>query len=91
MNSIIEKINWSEGSYWGDPGKFRFRTRIDNYSDASEYEGTTRKIKTSFSLTLHGYLLPDEYPPTAVNTEKFITPKQIILNDSTLDISLIEH
>tara|TARA_Y100001937_G_C7134502_1_gene339256 strand:+ start:1260 stop:4517 length:3258 start_codon:yes stop_codon:yes gene_type:complete len=83
MNSIIEKINWSEGSYWGDPGKFRFRTRIDNYSDASEYEGTTRKIKTSFSLTLHGYLLPDEYPPTAVNTEKFITPKQIILNDST--------
>ena len=83
MNNIIEKINWSEGSYWGDPGKFRFRTRIDNFSDASEYEGTTRKIKTSFSLTLHGYLLPDEYPPTAVNTEKFITPKQIVLNDST--------
>ena len=83
MNNIIEKINWSEGSYWGDPGKFRFRTRIDNFTDASEYEGSTRKIKTSFSLTLHGYLLPDEYPPTAVNTEKFITPKQIVLNDST--------
>jgi len=87
MNNIIEKINWSEGSYWGDPGKFRFRTRIDNFTDASEYEGNTRKIKTSFSLTLHGYLLPDEYPPTAVNTEKFITPKQIVLNDST-DINI---
>jgi len=90
MNSIVEKINWSEGSYWGDPGKFRFRTKIDNYTDASEYEGTTRKIKTSFSLTLNGYLLPDEYPPTAVNTEKFITPKQIVMNDGTdVNISAI--
>ena len=90
MNHIVEKINWSEGSYWGDPGKFRFRTKIDSYTDASEYEGTTRKIKTSFSLTLNGYLLPDEYPPTAVNTEKFITPKQIVLNDSTdVNISAI--
>jgi len=90
MNHIVEKINWSEGSYWGDPGKFRFRTKIDNYSDASEYEGSTRKIKTTFSLTLNGYLLPDEYPPTAVNTEKFITPKQIVLNDSTdINISAI--
>ena len=87
MNNIIEKINWSEGSYWGDPGKFRFRTRIDSFSDASEYEDTSRKIKTTFTLTLNGYLLPDEYPPTAVNTEKFITPKQIVINDST-DISV---
>jgi len=82
MNTIVEKINWSEGSYWGEPGKFRFRASIESFEDASEYEGQ-RKIKTSFSLNLKGYLLPDEYPPTAVNTQKFITPKQIVLNDNT--------
>jgi len=83
MNEIIEKINWNEGSYWGEPGKFRFRATIDSFDDASEYEDTTRRIKTSFSLALRGYLLPDEYPPTAVNTQKFITPKQIVINDNT--------
>jgi len=83
MNEIVEKINWNEGSYWGEPGKFRFRATIDSFDDASEYEDTTRRIKTSFSLSLRGYLLPDEYPPTAVNTQKFITPKQIVINDNT--------
>jgi len=86
MNNIVEKINWSEGSYWGEPGKFRFRSSIESFEDASEYEGQ-RKIKTSFSLNLKGYLLPDEYPPTAVNTQKFITPKQIVINDNT-DINI---
>ena len=38
MNRIIEKIIWSEGSYWGEDGKFKFRTSIDNYTDASDLQ-----------------------------------------------------
>ena len=37
MNKIVEQIIYSEGSYWGEDGKFKFRTKIDNYTDASEY------------------------------------------------------
>jgi len=80
MNSIVEKINWSEGSYWGEPGKFKFRTAIDSFEDTSEYEGNTRTIKTSFSMTLNGYLVPDSFNDV-VTTQKFITPKQIIVTD----------
>ena len=36
MNKIVEQIIYSEGSYWGEDGKFKFRTQIDNYTDASE-------------------------------------------------------
>jgi len=85
MNSIVEKINWAEGSYWGEPGKFRFRTTIDSFEDASEFEDGRRKIQTNFSVTLKGYLLPEQFNP--VNTEKFITPKQVTIeNESELSI-----
>ena len=82
MNNIIEKINWSEGSYWGETGKFRFRATIDSFDDASEFEENRRSIKTNFSVTLNGYLLPDSYPPTADTTEQFITPTQVVMNDN---------
>ncbi len=81
MNSIVERINWAEGSYWGEPGKFRFRATIDSFEDNSEYEENTRNIKTNFSVTLKGYLLPEQFNP--VNTEKFITPKQLLVTNET--------
>ena len=87
MNSIVEKINWSEGSYWGEPGKFRFRCTIDSFEDASEYEGNKRSIKTNFSVTLRGYLVPDSFRDLVL-TQKFITPKQIVISDET-DINIL--
>ena len=86
MNKIVERINWSEGSYWGQPGKFRFRAAIDSFNDASEYEGQ-RKIKTEFSVTLNGHLVPDSFNDI-VTTQKFITPKQIVISDET-DINVL--
>ena len=82
MNGIIEKINWSEGSYWGEEGKFKFRANIDSFEDASEFDSNIRNIKTNFSVTLNGYLLPDAYPPTADTTQQFITPSQLTMNEN---------
>ena len=31
MNKIVERINWSAGSYWGEPGKMRFKTNIESW------------------------------------------------------------
>ena len=50
MNSIIEKVNWSEGSYWGEDGKFKFRANIDSFEDASEFDSNIRNIKTNFLI-----------------------------------------
>ena len=81
MNSIIEKIIWSEGSYWGEDGKFKFRTSIDNYTDASEVSvNSERLIKTNFSVTLKGYLIPEEFN-NIVTTQKALTPKRILIGD----------
>ncbi len=63
MNSIVEKINYSDGAYWGEPGKMRFRTQIESFSDASQIEGE-RLIKTTFSVNLNGYILPEHLTTT---------------------------
>ena len=76
MNAIIEKLIYSEGSYWGEDGKFKFRTQIDNYTDASEINvNSERIIKTTFSVTMNGYLLPEEFSKV-VTTQKQLTPKE---------------
>ena len=81
MNKIIERIIWSEGSYWGEDGKFKFRTTIDNYTDASEFTvNSERLIRTNFSVTLKGYLIPEEFN-NIVTTRKSLTPKRILIGD----------
>ena len=81
MNKIVEKIIWSEGSYWGEDGKFKFRTQIDNYSDASEVSvNSERLIRTNFSVTLNGYLIPEEFNKV-LTTQKTLTPKRILIGD----------
>lgn len=76
MNKIVEKIIWSEGSYWGEDGKFKFRTTIDNYTDASEVSvNSERLIRTNFSVTLNGYLIPEEFN-RVLTTQKTLTPKE---------------
>jgi|TARA_B100000085_G_scaffold40785_1_gene33942 hypothetical protein len=81
MNSIVEQIIYSEGSYWGEDGKFKFRTKIDNYTDASEVSANTeRLIRTNFTVTLNGYLIPEQFSEV-VTTRKELTPKKIIIND----------
>jgi len=87
MNTIVEKINYSDGAYWGEPGKMRFRTRIDSFSDASQVDGE-RLIKTTFSVTLNGYILPETFNGKTT-TQKYLTPKKLIMRESA-DTTLID-
>ena len=81
MNQIVEKINYSDGAYWGEPGKMKFRTQIESFSDASQVEGE-RLIKTTFSVNLYGYILPERFN-NASTTQKYLTPKKLIIREST--------
>ena len=52
-NKIVEAINYSSDSYWGDPEKFKFMARIDTFANNVEVsQGTNRMVKTTFGLDL---------------------------------------
>ena len=77
MNAIVEKVVYSDGAYWGDPEKLRFRSRIESFTDATEVGDTERLVRTNFTVTLRGYLLPEGNFDHRSTTQKFITPKKL--------------
>ena len=83
MNKIVEKIVYSDGAYWGDPDKLRFRTRIDSFTDATEISDVERLVRTNFTVTLRGYLLPEGNFEHRATTQKFISPKKVIFGTET--------
>jgi len=79
MNTLVEKINYTDGAYWGEPGKMRFRTRIESFTDASEMDAQERLIKTTFAVQMMGYIIPEEFN-NFVTTKRQLTPKRLIFN-----------
>lgn len=60
MNKLIEALNFASNSYWGDPNSFKFLTKMEAFTDAQTYDyGEDRVVKTTFNMTLNGYLIPD--------------------------------
>jgi len=86
MNKLIERINWSAGSYWGEPNKMRFRTNIDSYTDATEVADKERVVRTEFSITLRGYLIPEAFNELAGphTSQTYLTPSQLIVSNETV-------
>ena len=83
MNKIVEKVVYSDGAYWGDPDKMRFRTSIDSFTDATEVSDVERLVRTNFTVTMRGYLLPEGNFDHRSTTEKFISPKKVVFGTET--------
>ena len=83
MNKIVEKIIYSDGAYWGAPDKLRFRSKIDSFEDATEISDVERLVRTNFSVTLRGYLLPKGNYDHRSTTRKFLTPKKLSFGSET--------
>ena len=83
MNKIVERVVYSDGAYWGHPEKLRFRSNIDSFTDATEVSDVERLVRTNFTVTLRGYLLPKGNFDHRSTTQKFITPKKLVFGTET--------
>lgn len=87
MNKLIEMINYSSDSYWGDPEKFKFNARIDTYNNTTEVaQGDNRVVKTNFGLTIQGYLVPDSLNKklASENMQKTYTKSQVLFGSEVV-------
>ena len=82
MNKLIESINYSSDSYWGDKEKFQFNTKIDQFNNTTELTvGDNRIVKTTFGLKLQGYLVPDSINKELTQqSSKFFSKSEIKFN-----------
>lgn len=60
MDKLIESLNYASRSYWGDPTRFHFYSDISTFEDNTTLNvGEDRLVRTNFTLTLNGWLIPD--------------------------------
>jgi hypothetical protein len=84
LNKLIEAFNYASDSYWGDPEKFKFRARIDSFATPVEIvQGGERTVKATFSLKLHGYIVPETTQKDLSVLKKFHNKTQTVFNVET--------
>ena len=90
-NSLIEAIEYASDSYWGDFRRWHFRTRIDTFAVTNIVEqGNDRAARTTFTMTLNGYLIPDTVNKQLANEDLLYSPAQVVFGlETTNDLVTI--
>ena len=85
LNKIIEAVNYSSDSYWGDPERFKFMAMIDQFTNINELSNDDgRIVRANFTLKLQGYVVPDNVQKKLKEQNtRFFSKAQIVLNQST--------
>ena len=87
MNPLVETFVEHSHTYWGSSTDYRFLSKIDSISDASEMDlAGERFVKSNFTLSTQAYLLPEE-------TNSLVTDKMSQLRKvSTIQkVSFVEN
>jgi hypothetical protein len=89
MDKLIESLNYASRSYWGDPNRFQFYSDISSFEDNTTFStGEDRLIRSSFTLTLNGWLIPDVMNKYLSSVNRQFGVSQIIFSletESTTD------
>ena len=81
LNKIIEAVNYASDSYWGNPEQYKFRARIDSFATPVELPaGGERIVKSTFSLKLYGYVVPDNVQKEITAIKKYNSRTKIVFN-----------
>ena len=86
MNTIIEAISYGEGGYWGDKSKYMVRAKVDEFPSAVELAiGEDRIVKSEFSLTIDGHIIPKTIQKqTQQGSSKVLTKSKVQLGESVV-------
>jgi hypothetical protein len=81
MNKIVEAINYASDSYWGDPERFKFRAMVDSFTNSVETQiGSERSVRTTFNISLNGYIIPDVVQKSLNSFNKFNEKSKIVFS-----------
>jgi hypothetical protein len=78
MNKIVEAFQYATDEYWGDKSGFKFRVKIDNFDNTTEVgEGSQRIVRTTFTMVVNAYLLPEQFDNRSTHKKSFSAKKVV--------------
>jgi len=91
-NELIEQLNWNSDEYWGVDGGPKFKSSIDSFSTENEVAtDVDRLVRTTFTLTVKGYLLPelkdDGYDEQVLKS--YTTQKTVIFDEIETELTKV--
>lgn len=85
MNKIVEAFQYATDEYWGDKSGFKFRVRIDSFDNTTEVgEGSQRIVRTSFTMAVNAYLLPEKFDNELTHKKSFSAKKLVFSTETDL-------
>jgi hypothetical protein len=88
LNKVVEDINYAGGQYWGQHDSFKFLSSIDSFNiEAVAEHGQDRMSKSTFTLTMNGFVIPDNLQKAMSNYSSKDFGKSIttVLTEITMD------
>jgi len=80
LNKIVEAINYASDTYWGEKDRFKFYATIDSFSTPIEITDNTNRIaKATFTLTIKGYVVPDNIQKQLTAIKKYNSKAQVVI------------
>jgi hypothetical protein len=84
LNKIVEAIEYASDSYWGDPERFKFKATINSFNTTTELSETgERVVKSTFTLNIYGYIIPDTIQKDLKAARKFSDRNRIVFGLET--------
>ena len=89
LNKILEAIGYASDSYWGDPKRFTFMSRIDSMPITQEVNvGDVRKVYSIFNITLQGHIIPESINQYMSVPNRFFSKAQLNFSTEVVSKSL---
>jgi hypothetical protein len=86
LNKLVEQLNYISYKYWGDPQRYKFYSKVDSFSNQTEV-GTDedRVVRSSFNISVNGYLLPETTEDRKSTTQKSLTPRKVVFSTEVIN------
>jgi hypothetical protein len=79
LNKIVEAIEYASDSYWGDPERFKFKATVNSFNTTADLsESGERIVKSTFTLNIYGYIIPDTIQKDLKAARKFSEKNRIV-------------
>jgi len=92
LNKIVEAMEYASDSYWGNPERYKFLARIDNFETVNTIsKGEDRSVTSTFNINMYGYIIPDTIQKDLNSIKKYNDRSKVIFAlEVTEDPSVFE-